>query len=127
MVFSCQGEFARSLEDCREAALLLHRAIAADARFVPLFAPELDIVVWAVRARSATESSALARQIFDAAAKEDLHLALASFPRTMLEPSAPVSEWDAEEILCLRACAMKPEHRQWIPEIVRRLQSAASV
>jgi len=121
------GEFARGLEACREAALGLHAALARDGRFAPLAPPELDIVAWAVRAGSATDSSARARQIFDAAAKRDLHLALASFPRVMLEPSAPVARWDADEIVCLRACVMKPEHREWMPEIVSRLAAAANV
>jgi len=119
------GEFARGLEACREAARALHEALARDRRFAPLSPPELDIVAWAMRAGSTTESSARARQVFDAAAKRDLHLALATFPRSMLEPWAPVARWDAEEITCLRACVMKPEHRAWLPEIVRRLGAAA--
>ena len=52
-------------------------------------------------------------------------MALATFPRVMLEPSAPVSHWDVDEIVCLRACAMKPEHREWMPEILERLKAAA--
>jgi glutamate/tyrosine decarboxylase-like PLP-dependent enzyme len=120
------GTFARGLEACREAALTLHRALEEDGRFAPLFPPELDIVVWAVRAESASESSARARRIFAAAAERDLHLALATFPRVMLEPSAPVSRWDADEIVCLRACAMKLEHREWMPEILRRFHAAAA-
>ena len=119
------GTFARGLESCREAARILHRALEKDERFIPLFPPELDIVVWAVRAETASESSARARRIFDAAAERDLHLALATFPRVMLEPSAPVSHWDVDEIVCLRACAMKPEHREWMPEILERLRTAA--
>ena len=120
------GEFARGLESCREAALMLHEALSCDSRFAPLFAPELDIVVWAARADSASESSAAARRLFEVAAQRDLHLALASFPRVMLEPAAPVARWDAEEITCLRACVMKPEHREWMPEILRCLLAAAS-
>jgi glutamate/tyrosine decarboxylase-like PLP-dependent enzyme len=119
------GAFARGLEACREAGLMLHDALAKDNRFAPLFAPELDIVVWAVRAATASESSALARRIFDAAARRDLHLALATFPRSMAETARPVSRWDADQIVCLRACAMKPEHREWMPEILRRLDAAA--
>lgn len=120
------GEFARGLEAGREAALTLYEALAKDGRFAPLMPPELDIVTWAVRAPSASESSALARRLFDAAAHEDLHLALATFPRTMLEAAAPVGRWDADEIVCLRACVMKPDHLGWMPEILRRLQAAAS-
>jgi tyrosine decarboxylase/aspartate 1-decarboxylase len=121
------GAFARGLEACREAAQMLHRALEQDGRFAPLFPPELDIVVWAVRAETASESSARARRIFAAAAEHDLHLALATFPRAMLESPAPVARWDADEIVCLRACAMKPEHREWMPEILARLRAATEV
>jgi tyrosine decarboxylase / aspartate 1-decarboxylase len=120
------GEFARGLAAGRDAAMELVKTLAADRRFAPLFEPELDIVVWSVRAPSASESSARARRIFDAAARKDLHLALAAFPRAMLAASRPVENWDAETITCLRACVMKPEHKDWLPEIVKRLQSAAS-
>jgi glutamate/tyrosine decarboxylase-like PLP-dependent enzyme len=115
------GEFARGLEAGREAALSLHAALSRDPRFAPLFAPELDIVTWAVRAPSATVASKRAREIFDAAAKRDLHLALATFPRAMAQASNCVKSWDTDHITCLRACVMKPEHREWLPEILARL------
>src|SRR5690348_11230822 len=55
------GEFAGMLERCRSAALELYSRLGADARFAPAFTPELDIVVWAVRAKTPEESSRLAR------------------------------------------------------------------
>ncbi|TAH38231.1 MAG: aminotransferase class V-fold PLP-dependent enzyme [Planctomycetota bacterium] len=119
------GTFARGLEAGRSAALALHQALEQDRRFAPLLVPELDIVVWAVRAASARAASARARQVFDAAAQRDLHLALSAFPRAMLEAAAPVRDWDAGEITCLRACVMKPEQREWLPEILRRLDAAS--
>ena len=118
------GAFALGLESCRDGALAMRLAFEDDPRLVSPFAPELDINIWAVRADSAAESSALARRVFEAAARRDLHLALASFPRPMLEPAEPVRAWDAGEINCLRSCAMKPEHREWMPEIVARFRAA---
>src|SRR5262249_31821138 len=109
---------------CREAALALHAELEREPECAPLFPPELDIVVWALRAPRATESSARARRVFDAAARRDLHLALSVMPRAMLEIAAPVRRWDADEIACLRACVMKPEHRDWMPEILARLRAA---
>ena len=120
-----RGAFAADLDACREAAMALHDALQKDARFAPLFPPELDIVLWAVRASTAREASALARRVFEAAARRDLHLALATIPRAMAEPAAAVRNWDADDILCLRACVMKPEHRAWMPEILNRLRIAA--
>ncbi len=55
------GEFADGLRCSREAAMLLHKRICADNRFVSPFAPELDIVVWAVRAGTVATSSHLAQ------------------------------------------------------------------
>lgn len=119
------GEFAKGLEAGREAALAFHARLQADSRFAPLFVPELDIFVWAVRAEKATESSLRARSLFAAAAKHEVHLALATFPRLMAEAASPVTRWDVDELTCLRACVMKPEHRDWLPEIWSRLDAAA--
>jgi len=126
------GTFARGLESGRRAALELYRALMADTRFAPLVEPELDIVAWIVRARTASEASTLARKIFDAAARHDLHLALASFPRGMAEgaggmagPAGAIVEWDQDHVLCLRACVMKPEHEAWMGDILTRLDQAA--
>jgi len=116
------GVFAQGLEAGRATALELARALEKHPRFVPLFKPQLDIVVWAVAAPAATESSAAARRVFSAAAERGLHLALAQIPRILAEPAGAVDEWDADQLTCLRACVMKPEHREWLPEIVRRLR-----
>src|SRR5207237_8904071 len=71
------GEFARGLEKGWKAARGLFEKLKADSRFITAFAPELDILVFVPRGDSVSESSALSRKIFDAAAKRDLHLAVA--------------------------------------------------
>lgn len=119
------GEFAHGLEAGRNAALALHQALAQDERFAPLSPPQLDVVVWAVRADSASLASARTRQVFQAARERDLHLALVTMPRAILEPFKPVRAWDADAITCLRACVMKPEHGAWLKEILERLDGAA--
>lgn len=123
------GEFAQGLQASRAAALALHRALTEDirfnGRFAPLFAPELDIVTWAVKAETASAATQRARRLQQAAKAHDLHLALASFPRALLETAHPVHHWDKDQITCLRACVMKPEHREWMEEILLRLKVAA--
>ncbi len=119
------GEFARGLASCRQAALTLHKKLEQDPRFTSLFPPELDIVVWSVNAGTASESSRLVRQIFDQAAEEHLHLAVATFPHSLLESRLPGMEWDQDTVACLRSCLMKPEHLDWVDEIWKALDTAA--
>jgi tyrosine decarboxylase/aspartate 1-decarboxylase len=115
------GEFARMLHDCRAAALEFHASLKDDVRYIPAFAPELDIVVWALRAKSAQESSARAREIFEKAEKAGLHLALAELPAAFFG-----NPWSAGgTITALRSVLMKPEHRGALDDI-RGLLSASS-
>ena len=118
------GQFAAMLESCRAAALDFHARIAADARFVPAFAPELDIVAWVPRAASATHASHLARRIFDEAARRDLHLALAELPVSFFDLHGAGMQVDRATLTCLRSVLMKPEHRDWVPRIMELLQEA---
>lgn len=118
------GSFARGLAASRGAALALHRWLSGDSRFVSLMPPELDIVCWGATAARASEASDRARRIFTAAAEQDLHLALVTLPRALVEAWWPGLDWDAEEITCLRSCLMKPEHAEWLDQICQRLSTA---
>jgi tyrosine decarboxylase / aspartate 1-decarboxylase len=120
------GDFARDLASSRDAALALHERVERDDRFLSPFPPELDIVNWAVRAGSVSGASALARQIFDEAARRDLHLAVAELPVAFFDlPEGMVA--DRESISCLRSVLMKPEHLDWIEKIWRLLDEATDV
>ena len=118
------GEFARGLEQCREAALKLTDRLRQDGRFVVGTDPELDIVVWAPQGASATTISEQSRALFSEAAKRGLHLAVAQFPISMLGPREPGFSADRETVLCLRSCLMKPEHRDWIDRIWGLLEAS---
>jgi tyrosine decarboxylase / aspartate 1-decarboxylase len=117
------GDLARGLEKGRKAALALFDKAQGDPDFLTAFAPELDIVIWAPKGTAASEISARSRQIFDVAAKQDLHLAVASFPRAMLAPHWKI-DWDCESVACLRSCLMKAEHLEWVEEIWKRVSEA---
>jgi tyrosine decarboxylase / aspartate 1-decarboxylase len=119
------GEFAGMLDDCREAALQLHQRLTKDARWLVPLAPELDIVVWAPRARSASEISALSQRIFEAAAKNNLHLALIRLPARFFSSSKQAFEVDRDTVLCLRSVLMKPEHRTWLDRLWELLSRSA--
>lgn len=119
------GEFARGLEDCRSAALDFHQRLEKDARFVTAFPPELDIVVFAPRAGSISEASEGSRMIFKAAARMNLHLAVAELPVKFFEANLGGMKKDRETITCLRSVLMKPEHREWVGKIWEILGEAA--
>jgi tyrosine decarboxylase / aspartate 1-decarboxylase len=111
------GEFANSLENCREAALDFHRRVASDSRFVPGLVPELDILVFAPAASSLSDASILSRRIFEAAAKRNLHLAVAELPAKFFRYDSPPMMADQPKVTCLRSVLMKPEHREWLGRI----------
>ncbi len=115
------GEFASGLRSSREAAMLMHQKICADARWVSPFPPELDILVWAVRGDTVANSSRLAQQVFTAAARENLHLALVQLPRRFFPHGSWPDEEQHDSITCLRSVLMKPEHLEWLPAIWKRL------
>ena len=118
------GEFAKGLEQGREAALEFHRRIVADQRLVAGIVPELDIVVFAPGAGSVGESSALSRKIFDAAAKRNLHLAVAELPTKFFEANPTAIKPDRSTLTCLRSVLMKSQHRDWIGRIWEVLSEA---
>jgi len=119
------GEFASMLHDTRLAAIKLYARLQNEPRFVTAFPPELDIVVWAVRAARVSDASARARLIFNEAARNDLHLALAELPVEFFDLAAAGMERDRDTITCLRSVLMKPEHLAWIDRIWEILVQAS--
>jgi tyrosine decarboxylase / aspartate 1-decarboxylase len=118
------GEFARGLERGRKSALALFEKLKADSRFVTAFAPELDIIVFAPRGESVSESSEMSRKIFAAAAKRNLHLAVAELPVHFWEHNLGPMKRDGDRLTCLRSVLMKPEHYDWVGRIWELLSEA---
>jgi glutamate/tyrosine decarboxylase-like PLP-dependent enzyme len=121
------GEFAQGLARGRAAALELYRRLREDERFQTLAAgaPELDIVVWKLNARSKELASEFAQRAFAACAERDLHLALVELPLAWFQPAdRGASGFEVETVTCLRSVLMKPEHKAWLHRIWERLSAA---
>jgi len=118
------GEFAQGLERGRKAALAFFEKLQGDSRFVTAFPPQLDIVVYAPRGDSVSETSALSRKVFEAAARHDLHLAVAELPLRFWEANLREMKRDRETLTCLRSVMMKPEHLDWVQRIWEVLLAA---
>ncbi|WP_109489362.1 pyridoxal phosphate-dependent decarboxylase family protein [Occallatibacter savannae] len=118
------GEFADALAKSRRAALDLDRRLRTDSRFEALAGcvPELDIVVWKMKAESTQGSSALAQSVFSACARRNLHLALVQLPQFWFGSAGSSRELGT----CLRSVLMKPEHEVWLDRIWDELCGACS-
>jgi len=118
------GEFAKGLASGRAAALDLYERLHRDGRFVTGSPPELDIIVWAPRARRVSEASALSQRIFAEAAQRQLHLAIVTLPVQLIDVQD--MQRDGDSIVCLRSVLMKPEHRAWVDRIWAILDAATT-
>lgn len=118
------GQFAVDLAKGRKAALALYVKIESDERFRTIFPPELDILVWAPDGGSASQISERSEQIFQAAAKENLHLATFKYPTSLLGEKWADVDLDLEYVTCLRSTLMKPEHLDWVERIWELLDKA---
>ena len=120
------GQFAQWLDQSLLAAQDLWRHLCDSEWYQPLMQPELDIVVYAVAAPDAIDASQCARRVFACAAEKDLHLAMIELPVETVRVWMPEMTANAETVTCLRSVLMKPEHRDWVADIVRILEECAT-
>ena len=111
------GAFANGLGRGRSAALNLYDRLKEDPRFLTIFEPELDILVWAIADKSTKRISKKSQKFFEQAALNQLHLALLQLPAPMLQNFWQDVEFNTEKVTVLRSCLMKPEHLDWIDKI----------
>jgi len=120
------GQLAAWLDLSLRAAGDFWKLLNDSKNYQPLMQPELDIVVYAVDAADARQASDRARQVFHAAARKELHLALIELPLELVRNYLPELEANAETVTCLRSVLMKPEHADWVDRIMAILEDCAS-
>jgi len=116
------GEFSKMLDNSLLAARALYAKLENSQTFKTLLAPQLDIVVYGVDAADAKAASKRAREVFEEAAKQDLHLALIELPTSLVRHYWPELEPNQETTSCLRSVLMKPEHLDWVDNIYDELE-----
>ncbi len=120
------GQLGKWLDQGLAAAQEFWRQLDASPAYQPLLRPELDIVVYAVIAPTATAASQAARNIFALAAAQDLHLAMMEVPVELVASRVPGMSADTESVTCLRSVLMKPEHQDWLDRIMHILEACAA-
>ncbi len=118
------GEFAHGLEASHRAAQALHQHVTDGQQYIAGPKPELDIVVWTLAASGRAAASRRAQAVFDAAAKRQLHLALLRVPDRLATDWWSELAHDADTVIALRSCLMKPEHEEWLARILALLDTA---
>ena len=118
------GEFAQGLDAGVAAAREFHAWVERESDWKPLLPPQLDILAFTADRPDVAGASRVNQEVFHAAAKHDLHLAVARLPQELLAPWAGDIEWNDGMLAVLRTCLMKPEHAAWLPELQSRLQAS---
>jgi len=119
------GQFAQWLDQSLLAARELWQRLDDSKSYQPLMQPELDIVVYAVAGADAKLISENARLVFAKAAQRKLHLAMIELPVELVRGYMPELQANTQKVTCLRSVLMKPEHRDWLDEIVSILEDCA--
>ena len=119
------GQLGSWLDDNLAAARSFASRLAGSEHYIPLLAPELDIVVYAVAAENTESASARARAVFEAAAARRLHLAMIELPAGFLARASDDVDVNSETVTCLRSVLMKPEQKDWLDDIVAILEQCA--
>ena len=119
------GQLGQWLDSGLLAARALWQRLTDSEYYRPLMLPELDIVVYAVNATDALETSSRARRVFELAAKRDLHLAMIELPVGLVRKYLPELEASSDTVTCLRSVLMKPEHIEWLEQIGEILDDCA--
>ena len=119
------GEFAGMMTRCLDAARRLYAFVDDSEYYRPLFYPEIDIVIYAPVGTDAASVSARSNEIFEIAAKKELHLAVIELPMALAAAHWPDLEANRDTVACVRSCMMRPEQVDWIDDIGGVLEDAA--
>lgn len=119
------GDFAAMLDDCILTARDFVDGLTHSDHYVNLFEPMLDIAVYSRRGDDGHGISAANQRIFDeAAASQDLHLALMNLDHASVATQLGLPP-EGDAVSCLRSVFMKAEQRGYVSEILERLDAVA--
>ena len=120
------GQLAAWLDQGLLAAREFQDWLTKSEYYQPLMQAELDIVCYALVADTASASSERSTTSIPAGCAEELHLAMIELPLDLVRTYLPQLEADTATVTCLRSVLMKPEHKDWLPEITAILEQCAS-
>ncbi|MEX0771412.1 MAG: aminotransferase class V-fold PLP-dependent enzyme [Balneolaceae bacterium] len=122
------GGLGRILGSCRNAALELEKKLNRSDRFTVYTNTELDIVTYfpIPEAKKASSVTRLSKKVFKQCMEQNpdqsLFLSLCQIPADSFAKLHPDYEPDRGMVTILRSVLMKPEHENFVNEIMNRLE-----
>lgn len=116
--------FGPILGKCRNAALKMYELTDSSSKFKPFKKPELDILgYFPSNINTTSEISSRSKEIFDTGMKDQsFYLSLYRIPAEIFTNLHPEFEVDSEDVTILRSVFMKPEHAEFVPELLELLE-----
>lgn len=117
--------FGPILKKCLKAARAMHKRIEASPKLKNYKTPELDILgYFPSTAGTTSEISAKSKAVFDAGMDNRLfYLSLYKIPTSVFVRLHPGYEVDSEQVTILRSVFMKPEHEDFVEELLGRIEA----
>jgi glutamate/tyrosine decarboxylase-like PLP-dependent enzyme len=120
--------FGPILAKCREAAVSGYELIQANNKLSAYKKPELDILTYFPfhgSIKTVSEISALSQKVFQKGMDDGtFYLSLYNVPSPDFTRLHPEYEADHESVTILRSVLMRPEHADFIPELIHRIENA---
>lgn len=120
--------FGPILAKCRQAALNAYSLILDSKKLVSYKKPELDIITYFPINKSiknVSEITSLSKKVFNRGMKDQsFYLSLYKVPTSLFLSLHPQYNADQDTVTILRSVLMRPEHVDFIPELIQRIENA---
>lgn len=120
--------FGPILAKCRNAALTGYSLIVESESLIPYKKPELDILTYFPTnesTKSVSQISKLSQKVFQKGMDDrTFYLSLYKVPSNDFTRLHPQFEVDEETVTILRSVLMRPEHADFIPKLIHRIENA---
>ncbi|MTI86819.1 MAG: aspartate aminotransferase family protein [Balneolaceae bacterium] len=121
-----EGEgFGPVMRKCREAALRMETLMNESDGLKVFKKPELDIIgYFPAEVQTTSEISAKSKEVFDAGMREQsFYLSLYKVPASGFAEFHPQIKVDTGQVTILRSVLMKPEQKNFVPELIQRIEA----
>ncbi len=118
--------FGPILAKCRKAAISGYSLMNSSKKLAAYKKPELDILTYFPITDNKTTSyiSELSKKVFEAGMRDQtFYLSLFKVPASTFIRLHPEYQADTESVTILRSVLMRPEQAEFVPELVKRIES----